>query len=130
MAKRPEKLAKGVSLTTATKDIAAAWNKLPADGRAEWVKKSAELTKIREAKIASGEFIPKAKREKNSVKRVSGYCLFNSESMAALKKSNPSLTPPEVMRKCAAMWSQLSDAEKQVYKTKALTYIKPASPAA
>lgn len=62
---------------------------------------------------ANGEAVVKEK------KKPSGYILFGADARVALKKENPSLKAPEVMKEVGNRWKALSDKQRAEYNEKA-----------
>lgn len=58
----------------------------------------------------------KAKKDPNAPKKPAGaYILFCSAKRPEVKKENPDLTAPEMLKELGALWKAASDADKKPF---------------
>lgn len=109
-----------------TKTLSSQWNALTESQKAPYMEmaskdkerytnamKSYVAPVVEVQAVVKGEVLAKEK------KKPSGYILFGADARSALKKENPSLKAPEVMKEVGSRWKALSDKERAVYNDRA-----------
>ena len=105
-----------LNLGEVSKRCGAAWKALSDEQKSIWVGKADVLKKKRMEEIAeeNKNNPPKKKRSPSS------YLLFAMNKRGAVLEENPGLSIGDISKKCGAMWKSMTDAEKQVWKDKAI----------
>eukprot|EP00009_Paramoeba_aestuarina_P008786 CAMPEP_0201520568 /NCGR_PEP_ID=MMETSP0161_2-20130828/11875_1 /ASSEMBLY_ACC=CAM_ASM_000251 /TAXON_ID=180227 /ORGANISM="Neoparamoeba aestuarina, Strain SoJaBio B1-5/56/2" /LENGTH=155 /DNA_ID=CAMNT_0047918981 /DNA_START=28 /DNA_END=495 /DNA_ORIENTATION=+ len=124
--KREPFLKAGKAVSEVGKILGEQWNKLSAEEKKAYEGTAAELDRIKQEKIASGEYTvkePKSSRVKKGGKKekakraptTSAYMQFCAEERQAIKDANPNLQVTDIMKELGAKWKEASPEVKAKY---------------
>ena len=123
----------GMKTTEVMKAIATEWQGLTEEEKKPYEAKAEELTAERNAKIASGEIVPKkrksaadkedSKKQKKDSGRMKGlttaYFIYMKEVRAKIVEANKGAGVTDIAKLVGAEWAKLSVEEREKYKTMA-----------
>ena len=107
-----------IGLGAISKLCGEAWKNLEDDKKKEWVDKALVLRQERQEKINEINKLnpPKKKRKPSS------YLLFAMDKRKELILETPDLNIGAISKKCGALWKEMDETQKNVWKEKAQTW--------
>ena len=109
---------KNEGLGAISKLCGEAWKNLDDDKKKEWVDKALVLRQERQEKINEINKLnpPKKKRKPSS------YLLFAMDKRKELILETPDMNISAISKKCGALWKEMDETQKSVWKEKAQTW--------